>query len=395
MSSVHRLISLVRATSGNSKSAVILFIFAIFALVGGSASWALFESEPKAPARPFKASALLLQKSGQPAPLSPLRVLGNAHCRCDITCRAADGRVFTKSNSPFPGYTQGLESERNRCQSACNQWVGSSIQSWANEENICGNLSCSGKSRVGTEPSNKWKNVGGAQHNRTCCPAASNGAGCHPGTSQDIISVFKIVQTTDVNDPYRLVYTPSQAPNYEPMLQAYTNYLLFQRPNLHHVWAGYDLSHQVGSGWNQIGWGAVKFTPGASSSFTWGFFPASIQVNQTYRVWRWLFLKDVNDQDIAPFNDPTCTHVGFKIRLEVLPLKTAPGSARPPVRAIVSVPGQPDRTLPVEMETPALRGRRLQMERVRAEFGRPAMIRPDIEFRSEPGRAEQPRRPSQ
>lgn len=380
MSLIDRAVVLARARSITSRYAAILFIFAAFATLGGTASWALFEPEPHGAVRWDKAAALLGQQSAPQPPLAQLRVSGKAHCRCDITCRAADGRVFTKSNSPFSGYTQGLESERNRCQSACNQWVGSSIQSWADEESICGNLSCSGKSRVGTEPSKRWKDVGGAQHNRTCCPPASNGAGCHPGTSQDIISVFKIVQTTDVNDPYRLVYTPSQAPAYEPMLQAYTNYLIFHRTNLHHVWAGYDLSHQTSSGWNQIGWGAVKFTPappappGSPSppSFTWGFFSASVQTNETYRVWRWLFLKDVNDQDITPFNDPSCTHVGFTIRLEVLPLKTASGSAAiPRVRAIVSVPGQPDRNIPVEVETPALRDQRLQLERVLAQFWRP------------------------
>lgn len=303
-----------------------------------------------------------------------------AHCRCEITCTAADGKTFTRTNSPFPDYTQGLESERNRCESSCNQWVGSSIQSWSEQESICGGVRCSGTSHVGDEPRRRWKNVAGAEHNRTCCPAASNGQGCPPMVCTDITSVFRLTQSTDVTSRYDLFYDRALNPCLDSAFQAYANYVTTQIPGMTHMWVGYRIDILAPDPPGQIGWFAVQYTtvpqgsqvgvPTSSMINVSSMQPAPpaphLQVNKNYRVTRGLFFNNAQDQNLPHFGDPSCTLPSFTIRISVTaPRAGAPrGSADSRAIATMSVEGQPDRQVAIEAETPAERDRRLRLEPV-------------------------------
>ena len=292
-----------------------------------------------------------------------------AHCRCEITCTAADGKTFTRTNSPFPGYTQGLESERNRCQSSCNQWVGSSIQSWSEQESICGGVGCSGTSHVGNESSSRWKNVEGAQHNRTCCPPASNGQGCPPMVCTDITSVFRLTQFGSVTGDYTLIYDRSLNPCLDVSFQAYTNYVSTQVPGTHHLWFGYSIDDiTMPNPPGQIGWFAVKYTVNGTAGVP--IFavlsPAAsplLKEDRMYRVNRATFVKNALDQDLPHFGDPSCTLPSFTIIISVKASKAETPRGRTAARAVatISVEGQPDRQVAVEAETPAERDRRLQL----------------------------------
>ncbi len=319
--------------------------------------------------------------------LVPLTV-DAAHCRCEITCTAADGKTFTRTNSPFPGYTQGLESERNRCESSCNQWVGSSIQSWSEEERICGGVNCSGTSHVGDEPRNRWKNVAGAQHNRTCCQPASNGQGCPPAVCTDITSVFRLTQFGSVTGDYTLIYDVSLNPCLDTSFRAYANYAATQIPGMTHMWVGYridDITTPNPPG--QIGWFAVRYN---TPNNTAGAPPFSVlspansplfKEDRTYRVTRGLFFKNAQDQDLPHFGDPSCTLPSFTIIISVNASRAgAPrGSAAGRAIATISVAGQPDRQVAIETETRSDQDRRRQLEAVPSEQPQirpPALVKP-------------------
>jgi hypothetical protein len=264
--------------------------------------------------------------------------------------------------------------------------VGSSIQSWSEQESVCGGVNCSGTSHVGDEPRKKWNNVAGAQHNRTCCPPASNGQGCPPMVCTDITSVFRLTQSGDVTSLYNLIYDSSMNPCLDAAFQAYANYVATQLPGMTHMWVGYrpDITPPDPPG--QIGWFAVKYTVGGLAGM-----PAlsmvsvtapHLQVNKTYRLTRGLFFKNAQDQDLAHFGDPSCTLPSFTIRISVTASKSgAPrGSAAGRAIATISVEGQPDRQVAIEAVSPAGPDRRLEIKPVPSEqpqiLRRPAPVKP-------------------
>jgi hypothetical protein len=314
---------------------------------------------------------------------------GNAHCRCEITCIAADGKTFTRTNTPFPDYTQGLESERNRCESSCNQWVGSSIQDWSEQEKVCGGVNCSGTSHVGDEPRKKWKNVAGAQHNRLCCPT-SNGQGCPPAVCTEITSVFRLIQTGDVTTPYRLIYDGSMKPCLDAAFQAYASYVATQVPGMTHMWVGYRID-AVAPGPllppHQVGWFAVNYAVGGGGGAPiTSVIDPPLVVGQTYEITRGLFFNDAQDQSLLQFGDPSCKLPTFKIIISVTVSKGAAprGSAVHRAVATITVDGQPDRQVMIDAETPAERDRRLELQSVpspRSETFRPPVKLPDTRQR--------------
>lgn len=304
-----------------------------------------------------------------------------AHCRCEITCTAEDGKTFTRTNTPFEGYTQGLESERNRCESSCNQWVGSTIQSWSEEEKICGGVNCTGTSHVGDEPRKKWNNVAGAQHNRLCCPPPSTGQGCPPMVCTEITSVFRLIQSGDVTSSYSLIYDRSMKPCLDAAFQAYANYVATQVPNMDHMWVGYRID-AVAPGPlppGQVGWFAVNYTVGGGGGVPiTSVINPPLVVGQTYEITRGLFFKDAQDKSLPHFGDPSCKLPTFKIIISVTSSKMAGprGSAALHAVATISVEGQPDRRIAIDTATPTERDRRLELEAVPSV--QPQTFRPPV-----------------
>lgn len=300
--------------------------FAIVVTATEALSWA--DQPPQA----VQPEAARPPKVLQSAPVSAAEaVAGNAHCWCEATCHGPNGQTFTRNNHANApgGYTQGLNSDRAQCQSTCNQWLNSNIANWASEENVCGALSCEGTSHVGSESSDKWRSIG-ASHQRTCCPAgvASNGFGCGPWNTQDITAVFRVVQAGGISSPYKLVYDRTLNPGYEPSYQAYANYLASpgKFPTLHHMWVNYLLAEVVGSNYNHIDWGAVRFLPGPGPAAATSFFQSTLQVNKTYEVSRSYFYQDANDQNLDPANiygDPSCKAPRFQFRISLTSMKMA------------------------------------------------------------------------
>lgn len=343
-------------------------IFAVMAGVGASTSLATLSAPADQTSPRSTPGSAEARPAATPLAGAQPRFLGNAHCRCEITCHAASGQTFTRNNDPFPGYTQGSESERNRCQSSCNQWVGSSIQSWAEQENICGDVSCSGTSHVGDEPQRKWKNVAGASHHRLCCGPASNGEACQPPVGTVITSMFRLVQSGSIAGNYNLVYDPSLNSAFDPAFQAYANLVGTQLAGLHHIWVVY-LIEDVTSTPVTMGWFPVKYTVGGAGGVpgtTTAINPPQLLINHTYLITRGVFFMDAQDHELRHYGDPSCRNPTFTINLSVVV-----GRAGPQPMARYHVAGQPDRLVAIEPESAAEREQRLRIEREAPRSERP------------------------
>jgi hypothetical protein len=316
-----------------------------------------------------------------------LGVQGNAHCRCEITCTGG-GKSFNRANSPFPGFTQGLESERNRCRGECENWVGNNIANWASEEGVCGELTCSGTSHVGDEPGSKWKNVNPQTTNRQCCPGggAASGEGCPLKDIADLASVFQLVPNGSLGGAYDLLYQRNLNIGYDQTFQAFTTYLASPgvRPNLHHLGVAYQLFEETSPGtWTTRGWRAVNYYPNSTAggnppTYFLNNTPPTYKlgVNINYRLRRYYYFKDAQDKDIAYGND-SCKLIELAFRITLTQFKAASGA---PARsgAVAKIEGQPDRTIPIRELTPIDRRQLQAVSGIDADQGRQPQPPPDV-----------------
>lgn len=94
-----------------------------------------------------------------------------ASCWCEMACTSSDGKSFSPGTD-FSGYIQGIPGERGRCEAACTTWAQNNLSAWAEANKVCGRLTCTGTSHVGSEKRNHYRDIGPLTADRTCelCP---------------------------------------------------------------------------------------------------------------------------------------------------------------------------------------------------------------------------------
>jgi hypothetical protein len=73
-----------------------------------------------------------------------------ASCWCDLTCTKPDGTSFIKQLTQDTNYSIPSSAKANACRSFCEATAGAQMPAWAAENNVCGKLTCQGKTHLGT-----------------------------------------------------------------------------------------------------------------------------------------------------------------------------------------------------------------------------------------------------
>lgn len=314
--------------------------------------------------------------------LSPPAEAGK--CECQTVCTFPDNTSTTDSwtysntiigNLPYI-YPPNPPME-DSCKAQCEAYGNLlDIYSRAKEKRSCGEVKCTSTGRiVGTLWPNKGKSKQVTSTTRTetisgdwCAkpPASDPHASCCPlSDRQDVSSTVHQIQTTDVNDPFQLLYMANA--NRDKRLQNYLNYVAGENPKIGSLHVDYKL-YDVSSGLpgTHLTYGMVFYDlNGAGVGYPGKPFfklPAGmLKVNTLYRVMTEIILVPAKTQgSYTPISyaSPDCKTRGFEFMIYYKELKTAGRAATRIYYAKITEDGVtremelaiPSKTSPIEAE---------------------------------------------